>query len=73
MVKLCDRETLLKEREQQLLLAERKKAEDLKRKQELERTKVINSVLNCSFFFNFYFNSRKKKKQKKQYHLMKCF
>lgn len=38
--KLCDRETLMKEREQKLILAERKKAEELKRKQELLEAQV---------------------------------
>lgn len=35
VVKLCDRDTLIKEREQKLLMAERKKLEDQKRKEEL--------------------------------------
>ncbi len=38
--KLCDKETLMKEREQKLILAERKKAEELKRKQELLEAQV---------------------------------
>jgi len=42
---LCDRETLLKEREQKLILAERKKAEELKRKQELLEAQVCFVVL----------------------------
>lgn len=37
VVKLCDRESLLKEKEQKRLTAERKKAEELKRQQELEQ------------------------------------
>lgn len=37
VVKMCDRETLMKEREQKLLMAERKRLDDLKRKEENER------------------------------------
>lgn len=39
VVKLCDRETILREREQKLKMAELKKAEELKRKKELEDAK----------------------------------
>jgi len=40
VVKLCDREVLMKERAEKLQMAERKKAEEAKRKQELERAKA---------------------------------
>ena len=42
MIKLCDREVLLKEMQQKQLAAEQKKAEELKRLKELEQAKVTN-------------------------------
>lgn len=46
MIKLCDREVLLKEKEQKLFAIEQKKAEDLKRQVELENAKVIDLIKN---------------------------
>lgn len=54
VVKLCDRETLLKEKEQKLLMAERKKAEDLKRKEEIlqaQREKEAKKSINPTEMF----------------------
>ena len=72
VVKLCDREQLLKEREQKLLMAERKKAEDLKRKQELEQAKVILILVMKFEFKVLKIILREKKKRKKPFLHMKC-
>ena len=46
MIKLCDREVLLKEIQQKQLAAEQKKAEELKRLRELEQAKVTIQLYN---------------------------
>lgn len=54
VVKLCDKETLIKEREQKLLMLERKRLEDLKRKEELlqvQREKEAKKSINPAEMF----------------------
>jgi cysteinyl-tRNA synthetase len=59
IVKISDRETLIREKEQKRLLTEKRKIEELKRKDELEKAKVINIIsqfFQNNLFYSFIFH-----------------